>query len=128
MSGAAGRVAATLSHHVSGVVRGCAEEPVGRVLAWRVVAGVTDPFPWWDRPDEEFVAVAVREDRPFGFAESELAVSVSVSAGGPWPAFIWSTLVDLGVVTSGRVFRCRWHVYECTTLATCYEWSSDGDV
>lgn len=85
----------TLSDFVRHVVGRSAKEPMGRVLAWRVVTGMAYEHPIGDWADEMFVSPAVCW---FG-TNIELAVTSYGATSEPWVAAVGSGQpIDLRLV------------------------------
>jgi hypothetical protein len=102
---AAGRVAGTpsassASDHVGGVVGTGSGEPVARVLARGVVAGVANDFPWLQGADELHEAPAVGSDRAaLRVGQREPGVAALEASARPGPAGVRATAsIDLGQV------------------------------
>ncbi len=79
---------------VGGILCGRAKKEVGGVAARRPVAGVTNKQSVWNRPDVEFVAVAMGVC-DVAVPQVKLAVAGGSFAGSPQPAVAWGATCDL---------------------------------
>lgn len=99
---------------------------VRRIYAWRVVAGVHDDLPLWNRSYEKLIRVAMGADRYFA-GKKENTVAVPILRARPKPASI--SLFDAGfkyVIRAGEFVFSNCLVRPCFAVAAAAQFPANN--